>query len=72
MLGRDASGVVEGCGTGTTGHQKGDEIYVMLGVDRGTYAEHVIVKANEAARKHGGSGGVGHVAIQFAKARVPT
>src|SRR5215471_13889777 len=106
VLGRDVSGVVEACGTETTGRQKGDEIYAMLGIDRGTYAEHVIVKANEAARKptsidhlaaagvplagltawqglfrygelkadqrvliHGGSGGVGHFAIQFAKAK---
>jgi len=109
VLGRDVSGVVEACGTETTGHQKGDEIYAMLGIDRGTYAEHVIVKANERAPKprsidhlaaagvplagltawqglfrygelnagqrvliHGGSGGVGHFAIQFAKAMVLT
>ena len=106
VLGRDVSGVVEVCGTETTGHQKGDEIYAMLGIDRGAYAEHVIVKANEGAPKprsidhltaagvplagltawqglsrygelkagqhvliHGGSGGVGHFAIQFAKAK---
>src|SRR5215475_6054245 len=106
VLGRDVSGVVEACGPETTGHQKGDEIYAMLGIDRGAYAEHVIVKVNEAAPKpksidhlaaagvplagltawqglfrhgelkagqrvliHGGSGGVGHFAIQFAKAR---
>ena len=105
VLGRDVSGVVEVCGPESTGHQKGDEIYAMLGLDRGAYAEHVIVKANEAAPKpgsidhlaaagvplagltawqglfrygelkagqrvliHGGSGGVGHFAIQFAKA----
>src|SRR6516225_464851 len=105
VLGSDVSGVVEARGSGTSGHQMGDEIYAMLGVDRGAYAEHVIVKANEAAPKprsidhlaaagvplagltawqglfrygelkvgqrvliHGGSGGVGHFAIQFAKA----
>src|SRR5262249_61152813 len=51
VLGRDVSGVVEACGTETIGHQKGDEIYAMLGIDRGTYAEHVIVKPNEVARK---------------------
>jgi NADPH:quinone reductase-like Zn-dependent oxidoreductase len=106
VLGRDVSGVVEACGLKTTGYQKGDQIYAMLGIDRGAYAEHVIVKVNEAAPKptsidhlaaagvplagltawqglfnygelnegqrvliHGGSGGVGHFAIQFAKAR---
>ena len=51
VLGRDVSGVVEACGTETAGHQKGDEIYAMLGFDRGAYAEHVIVKTNEAAPK---------------------
>src|SRR6516165_574438 len=39
VLGRDVSGVVGACGTETTGHQKGDEIYAMLGFDRGAYAE---------------------------------
>src|SRR5262249_20294886 len=105
VLGRDVSGVVEACGPETTGHQEGDEIYAMLGIDRGAYAEHVVVKVNEAAPKptsidhlaaagvplagltawqglfrdgklnagqgiliHGGSGGVGHFAVQFAKA----
>jgi len=89
-----------------TDWRPGDEVYAMLGIDRGSYAEHVIVKAQEAARKptsldhtaaaavplagltawqglfrygglqkgqrvliHGGSGGVGHFAVQFAKAR---
>jgi NADPH:quinone reductase-like Zn-dependent oxidoreductase len=106
VLGRDVSGVAEACGTETTGHQMGDQIYAMLGFDRGAYAEHVIVKGNEAAPKprsidylaaagvplagltawqglfrhgelkagqrvliHGGSGGVGHFAVQFAKAK---
>jgi NADPH:quinone reductase-like Zn-dependent oxidoreductase len=106
VLGRDVSGVVEACGTETTAYQKGDEVYAMLGMDRGAYAEHVILKVNEAAPKprsidhltaagvplagltawqglfrlgelkagqrvliHAGSGGVGHFAIQFAKAK---
>jgi NADPH:quinone reductase-like Zn-dependent oxidoreductase len=106
VLGRDVSGVAEACGTAIAGFQKGDEIYAMLGIDRGAYAEYVIVKANEAVPKpgsidhlaaagvplagltawqglfkfgglkagqrvliHAGAGGVGHFAIQFAKAR---
>jgi NADPH:quinone reductase-like Zn-dependent oxidoreductase len=106
VLGRDVSGVVEASGPKAAGHQKGDQIYAMLGMDRGAYAEHVIVKVNEAAPKptsidhlaaaavplagltawqglfrygelnagqrvliHGGSGGVGHFAVQFAKTR---
>src|SRR5262249_48001057 len=44
VLGRNVSGVVEACGPETTGHQKGDEIYAMLGINRGAYAAHVIVK----------------------------
>src|SRR5215468_8940821 len=51
VLGRDVSGVVEACGTETIGRQKGDGIYAMLGFNRGAYAEHVIVKTNEAAPK---------------------
>src|SRR5215467_11699586 len=51
MLGCDVSGVVQARGTETSGHEMGDEIYAMLGFGRGAYAEHVIVKANEAAPK---------------------
>jgi NADPH:quinone reductase-like Zn-dependent oxidoreductase len=84
----------------------GDNIYAMLGIDRGGYAEHAIVKDTEAAAKpssldhvtaaavplagltawqglfrhgglaagqkvliHGGAGGVGHFAVQFAKVK---
>jgi NADPH:quinone reductase-like Zn-dependent oxidoreductase len=89
--------------------KRGDEIYAMLGPDRGAFAEYAIVKMAEAAPKpmrlshveaaavplaaltawqglldhglladgqrvliHGGAGGVGHFAIQFAKVKGAT
>jgi NADPH:quinone reductase-like Zn-dependent oxidoreductase len=105
VLGRDIAGVVEGAGPGAA-CKPGDEIYALLGRDRGGYAEFVIVKPGEFAPEprrlsfveaaaaplagltawqglfdegglssgqrvliHGGAGGVGHLAIQFAKAK---
>jgi NADPH:quinone reductase-like Zn-dependent oxidoreductase len=104
-LGRDLAGTVEQVGRDVTGFAIGDDIFALLGRDRGAYAEYVIVKPEEAARKpgnlgfveaaavplagltawqglfdhgglqsgqrvliHGGAGGVGHLAVQFAKA----
>lgn len=104
VLGRDIAGVVVDCGGLVDDWKKGQEIFAMLGIDRGGYAEYAIVKSPEAAPKprtldfvaaasvplagltawqglfdygdlrtdqrvliHGGSGGVGHFAIQFAK-----
>ncbi|MBS7458089.1 NADP-dependent oxidoreductase [Coralloluteibacterium stylophorae] len=104
-LGRDLSGVVEARGDGLHSLAQGDAVYAMVGMDRGAYAQHVVVKTSECARKpasldhdaaaavplaaltawrglfdhgglkkgervliHGGSGGVGHLAIQFATA----
>jgi len=104
-LGRDLSGVVETAGA-KCGFKAGDEIYAFLGPDRGSNAERVLIKPNEAALKprllthvqaaavplaaitawqglfdvgglkagervliHAGNGGVGHLAVQFAKAK---
>ena len=109
-LGRDLSGTVESAGAGVDAFNDGDPLYAMLGsIDRGSYAEYVLVKPNEAAPKparlshieaaavpfaaltawqglfdhghleagqtvliHGGSGGVGHFAIQFANVKGAT
>jgi NADPH:quinone reductase-like Zn-dependent oxidoreductase len=109
-LGRDLSGTVESAGARVDAFNDGDALYAMLGsIDRGSYAEYVLVRPNEAAPKparlsyieaaavplaaltawqglfdhgqleagqtvliHGGSGGVGHFAIQFAKIKGAT
>jgi NADPH:quinone reductase-like Zn-dependent oxidoreductase len=108
-LGRDLSGTVELLGTRAHTLKQGDPIFAFIGMDRGTYAEYVVVKAMEMAAKpdrldhlhaaavplagltalqglfdqgqlqagqrvliHGGAGGVGHLAIQFAKAKGAT
>ena len=105
VLGRDVAGLIEKAGAGSR-FAEGDLIMAMPGIDRGGYAEYVLVKDTEAARSpypddhikagsiplaaltawqglfyhggvqagqkvliHGGSGGVGHFAIQFAKAK---
>ncbi|HJS86625.1 MAG TPA: NADP-dependent oxidoreductase [Acetobacteraceae bacterium] len=106
VLGRDASGVVETCGTAAHTLRAGDAVFCSVGWDRGTYAELLLVKAVEMTAKparldhvraaavplagltawqglldhgglepgqrvlvHGGAGGVGHFAIQIAKAK---
>jgi len=105
-LGRDVSGVVETCGAQATAFEVGDEVFGMVGIGGGGYAEQVVLDQGTIARKpaglddahaaaiplagltawqglfrhgrltagqsvliHGGSGGVGHFAIQFAKAK---
>lgn len=105
-LGRDVSGVVEKCGAQATAFKVGDEVFGMVGIGGGGYAEKAVLDQKAVARKpgqvdhphaaaiplagqtawqglfthgqlkagqsvliHGGSGGVGHFAIQFAKAK---
>ena len=105
-LGRDVSGVVEKCGAQATRFKVGDEVFGMVGIYGGGYAEHVVLEQHAIAAKpsgldhvhaaaiplagqtawqglfrhgglkagqsvliHGGSGGVGHFAVQFAKAK---
>jgi NADPH:quinone reductase-like Zn-dependent oxidoreductase len=104
-LGRDLAGIVESVSCDGSGLVVGDRVYAMLGIDRGAYADRVIVKIGEAAVRpanlsaieaaaiplaaltawqglfdqgrllpgqtvliHAAAGGVGHFAVQFAKA----
>jgi NADPH:quinone reductase-like Zn-dependent oxidoreductase len=105
-LGRDASGVIEKCGAQATRFKIGDEVFGMVGIHGGGYAEQAVLDERALAMKpkgadhihaaavplagqtawqglfrhgqlksgqsvliHGGSGGVGHFAVQFAKAK---
>jgi NADPH:quinone reductase-like Zn-dependent oxidoreductase len=106
VLGRDVSGTVVECGASTSRFANGDRVFAMPAIERGGYAEYVLVKEEEAAPRptsldevsagavplaaltawqglfrhgnlregqrvliHGGAGGVGHFAIQFAKSK---
>ncbi len=105
ILGRDVAGVVDRVGPGGDAFSVGDEVFAMLPLDRGGYAEFVAVRAEVCARQpegadaahaasaplagltawqglfdhgglqagqtvliHGAGGGVGHLALQFARA----
>jgi NADPH:quinone reductase-like Zn-dependent oxidoreductase len=105
-LGRDVSGVVEKCGPQATQFAIGDEVFGMVGIGGGGYAQKAALDQAAIARKpvgldhihaaaiplaaqtawqglfrygqlkpgqsvliHGGSGGVGHFAVQFGKAK---
>jgi NADPH:quinone reductase-like Zn-dependent oxidoreductase len=104
-LGRDVSGIVEKLGAQSKLFGVGDEVFGMVGIGGGGYADKVVLDQSAIARKppnidhlhaaaiplaaqtawqglfrygelragqsvliHGGSGGVGHFAVQFAKA----
>jgi NADPH:quinone reductase-like Zn-dependent oxidoreductase len=103
-IGRDVCGLVEA--SKSSRFAEGDSLYGVPGIERGGYAQYVVLKEDEAAHKpatlddvtaaavpragltawqglfrygelkagqrvliHAGSGGVGHFAIQFAKAK---
>ena len=50
-LGRDVSGVVVSAGEYTTGFNPGDEVFALLGVHQGGYAEYAVADARELAPK---------------------
>lgn len=109
ILGRDVSGEIESWGPRVHTLRKGDPVMAMPAIERGTFAEHVVLKAvefiavpqgmdhvtaaalplagltawqglfehgglkaGERVLVHGGAGGVGHLAVQFAKVKGAT
>jgi NADPH:quinone reductase-like Zn-dependent oxidoreductase len=50
-LGRDVSGVVEKCGAQATASKIGDEIFGIVGINGGGYAEKVVLDQRATARK---------------------
>jgi NADPH:quinone reductase-like Zn-dependent oxidoreductase len=50
-LGRDVCGTVIHCGAAEQRFMEGDQLFAMPGIERGAYAEYVVVKETEAAFK---------------------
>ena len=104
ILGRDVAGLIAEVGPDVHGWAVGDAVYARPDLDRGAYAEHVVVREGEMAAApagapladagalplaaltawqglvdagglqsgqrvliHGGAGGLGHLAVQFAR-----
>lgn len=51
MLGRDVSGTIEAAGEYTTGFKPGDEVFALLAVHPGAYAEYAVANSHEIALK---------------------
>src|ERR1700761_5020787 len=51
VLGRDVSGVVVQCGPSVSEFKIGDALIAMPAIDRGGYADYVIVKETEATKR---------------------
>src|SRR5579864_1275316 len=67
ILGWDVSGVIESVGTGVTQWKTGDEVYGRPDVGRnGAYAEYIVVKESELARKPGSLDHIHSAAIPLA------
>jgi NADPH:quinone reductase-like Zn-dependent oxidoreductase len=74
VLGWDVSGIIAGSGAAVTGFKTGDAVYARPDIARdGCYAEYVVLKAHEAARKpekmsHAAAAGVPLAALTAWKA----
>src|ERR1700749_2781600 len=55
-LGRDVSGIIEQCGAQATLFKVGDEVFGMVGIGGGGYAEKAVLDQKAIARKPAGLG----------------